>query len=367
MNLLYISNNTNNVDSGLNWSVPASVNAQQKYDNVMWIDLTLNAFQEHWGVVKAYHNIKEFGRKLSLRVLPKPFDNPDCVIFEGFYYIQHVKFAKELKKKNIPYIIVPRCSLTEQAFRNGGLINYFKKKLAHWLIFNSFIYSAACIQYLTITEKKESEKKYCLPSFIIPNGNVLPNIYKKNFSKGIKGVFIGRQYIYQKGLDLLFESIRDIHDELKRCNFTLNIYGPPRGDVKKITRLINELGINDIVVNHERGVRGEEKQKILLNSDIFILTSRFEGHPMGLIEALSYGLPVFITRGANMFDEVVNNNVGWSCETNKESIVAGLKRMIADVKNYKIKGENARSLATNYDWDILAQNFHDEVSRIIVK
>ena len=101
MNLLYISNLSNNVDAGLNWSVPASVKAQQKYDNVLWVDLTKGAYQSHWSEVDAYHNIKDFGERIHLDILPHPFKKPDCVIFEGFYYIEHVRFAKELRKNNI--------------------------------------------------------------------------------------------------------------------------------------------------------------------------------------------------------------------------------------------------------------------------
>jgi len=49
--------------------------------------------------------------------------------------------------------------------------------------------------------------------------------------------------------------------------------------------LQNVVYIND-------GIFDDEKEKKQLESDFFILTSRFEGHPMGLIEALSYGLRV---------------------------------------------------------------------------
>ena len=359
MNLLYISNCSNNVDAGLNWSVPAGVNAQQEFDNVLWVDLTKGAYQEHWGLIKAYHNINEFGKKISLQILPKPFNNPDYVIFEGFYYMEQVLLSIELIKKEVPYIIIPRGSLTSEAFHNGGILKFIKKKLAHFLIFNSYIKHAKAVQYLTLSEKKESEKHFKANSFILPNGFLTPKKSKISFSNGIRAVFIGRQDIYQKGIDLLLNSLKDLHAELKNAGFYLDIYGPPRYDYKEVSLMIKNLGIDDLVHNNERGVSGDEKQNILLNSDVFFLTSRFEGHPMGLIESLSYGLPCFITRGANMYEEVIENNTGWACETSVESIKEHLLQMILDKEKFHEYGINSKILASKYDWNVLAEKLHN--------
>ena len=367
MNLLYITNNSNNIDAGLNWSVPAGVKAQQKYDNVLWVDLTVGAFLEHWGEVEAYHNIKDFGDKISLDILPEPFNRPDCVVFESFYYMDQVVFSWELRKKNIPYIIIPRGALTADAFNNGSWLKYLKKKVAHLVFFNSFINNAVTLQYLTEKESEESHKNFSKKSYILPNGFSTPAVHKEKFSEGIRAVFIGRQDIFQKGFDFLLNSIKELHEELKKAGFTLDIYGPPRYDVKRVTEMIAELGIGDIVVNHERGISGKEKQKALLDADVFVLTSRFEGHPMSLIEALAYGLPSLITRGANMYDEVKEADAGWACETSQEGVTSALKQMIADKQRFKEISEKARKLASLYDWDELAKQFHDKLSTLLHK
>lgn len=367
MNLLYISNLSNNIDAGLNWSVPATVKAQQEYDNVLWIDLSKDAYQPHWSEVRSYHNIKDFGGKLKLNLLPVPFNSPDCVIFEGFYYIDHVLFAYELLKNNIPYIIVPRSAFTSSAFNNGGLLKRIKKQIAHAFIFDYFVSKSCAIHYLTEEEKKESQKKYHKQSFIIPNGITLPNVYKRTFSNGINGVFIGRQDIYQKGLDLLLESIREIKSELIDAGFRLDIYGPPRYDVKKVSEIIANYEIGEIVKNHEKGVRGTDKEKTLLDADVFFLTSRFEGHPMGLIEALSYGIPALITRGANMAEEVKSYNAGWACETNKDDIKASMRQMIIDKSLFSNISNNSRNLAKNYDWKTIGKRNHDVLLSLLDK
>lgn len=366
MNIVIFSKCSNNVDAGLNWSVPARIKALEKIDSVFWVDLNPNAFQSHWREVKAYHNIADFSDNFSINRLPSPFNEPDVVVFEGFYYLEHVRLGKKLKKNNIPYIIVPRSAFTVNAFKNGSVFKFLKKKIAHLLIFNKYINNAIAVQYLTEREKIESSKfksKY----IISPNGITLPKTYKKTFSKGIKAVFIGRQDINQKGLDLLLNAIRNIHDELRREGFKLVIFGPPRYDYKQVSNLIDDFGLNDIVENKETGVSGKEKEKVLLDSDLFILTSRFEGMPMGLIEALSYGLPVLVTEGTNMADEIFANQAGWCCKNSVESIQKKLQEITKNKNMFVEKGFNARNLASKYDWDKIALNFHNKMVEIIKK
>ena len=145
MNILYVSHLSTNVAAGLNWSVPAGVKAQEKIDNCLWVDL-YNKEMSHWRETKCFHQLQEYGKDLHLDLLPSPFDRPDVVVFEGFYEPKEPKFAKELRKNHIPYIIIPRGSLTHQAMNNHAK---WKKRIAHLLIFDRYVHKATAIQYLT--------------------------------------------------------------------------------------------------------------------------------------------------------------------------------------------------------------------------
>lgn len=130
MNILYIAHLSTNIAAGPNWSVPARVVAQSKYDNVMLLNTT-NVTMEHWKQVEAFHNVEEFG-ELNLQNLPIPFSSPDIVVFEGFNFLEQVKFAKELKQTGVPYIITPRGALTYEAQHNHA---WLKKRVARLLFF----------------------------------------------------------------------------------------------------------------------------------------------------------------------------------------------------------------------------------------
>lgn len=364
MKIIFVSNLSNNIDAGLNYSVPAGVKAQQEYDEVLWIDLTKNAFQKHWGEVEAYHNISQYANKLKLSNLPASFSNPDIVVFEGFYYVRHVLFALSLIKKHIPYIIVPRGSMTKEALFSGNWMKRLKKKAAYLLIFDFFINHAAAIQYLTHGEKQRSVN-YHVPFFILPNGIEVPQSNKKTFSQQINAVFIGRLDIYTKGLDLLLEALAMLKEELPKNGFRLDIYGAPRYDCEQLSYIVHRLGLEKFVFNHGKAVFGVEKEEILLNSDLFILTSRTEGHPMGLIEALAYGLPVLVTPGTNMAQEIQEADAGWITQCDIVGIQKALQIIIQERALLSRKGQNAMILANRYRWDMIAMEFHKQVELLL--
>jgi len=345
----------------MNWSVPASVAAQSQYDNVLWVEMS-NAKMQHWTQVKAYCNHKQF-KGYSLKYFPSPFDNPDVVVFEGFYFLSDVWFSKELTRKGVPYIIIPRSSFTHDAIHNHS---YWKKRLANILFFNSFVKSAEAIQFLTNNEYLTSVNSFDINNyFIIPNGINQPEIIKTEFNKEcIKAAFIGRLDINHKGLDLLIKALTDLHTQLKSEKFSLDIYGPKSFDYKSIQNLITSNGLED-VVTLKGETTGNDKRDVLLSSDLFIMTSRFEGHPMGLIEALSYGVPCLVSSGTNMKQEIENHNAGWTCESNVNSIKEALIKMLKERESFAEKSNNAISLSKDYTWDKLAFDFHVKIKDIV--
>lgn len=358
MKILYISHLNG---GGPDWSVPASVKAQSLIDDVLWINMT-DSYMEHWAQVGAYRNIREIG-KLTLSRLPEYFKNPDLVVFEGTYFIKNLLFSYILHKRNIPYIIVPRSSLTVQAQNNN---KWLKKRILNFLAFRSFIRKALAIQYLTENEFKNSSTKWNKHYFIVPNGIVLPECSKLYFNKvdKISGLFIGRIDIYQKGLDLLVKACRRVQNELRADNIVIKLYGPSRDDEKsKLQDMLIQSNVDDIIELRD-AISGKKKEEVILKSDFFIMTSRFEGHPMALIEALSYGLPCMVTQGTNMKKEICEYDAGWGCGNSIEEICSALLEVKRDKDILKEKSISARALAVKYDWNTLARAFHESIQNL---
>lgn len=361
MNILFISSLSRSLSTGPAWSVPARVVAQSKIDNVYWVNLS-DANHQHWIDTGVYHNISEF-QNPSLNALPDPFNRPDIVMFEGFYGgFKEIRFVLDCWRYNIPYIITPRGSLTSQAMHNKSR---WKKKIAHLLFYDRFVRRATAVQYLTKQEYEDSKYRFDGPHYILPNGFNTPKETKSDFSKDrIKGIFIGRIDIYHKGLDLLFDAIAEISDELRNNNFSLDIYGPKRLDYNNVIEILKNKKIDDIV-KLKGEILGEEKKNAILGSDVFFLTSRFEGHPMGLIEALAYGLPGLVTTGCNMGTEVEQYKAGWCSNITKQGISQSILKMIGDKDLINEYSKNAISLASIYRWDTLAYALHKIIEKLI--
>ena len=101
---------------------------------------------------------------------------------------------------------------------------------------------------------------------------------------------------------------------------------------------------------------GKEKEEVLLNTDIFIQTSRHEGMPLGILEALSYGIPCLATEGTNLGTIIENNNAGWYANNSIESIANKIEETIKDKQKLRKKGKNAIKLIKNdFSWSIISQ------------
>ncbi|MDW0110674.1 glycosyltransferase [Sporosarcina aquimarina] len=363
MKIVYISSLSGNPSHGPTYSVPAQIESQSKLDDVFWYNFSsrfpLKAERNY-----ICHTSEDYTAK-SVLDFPESFQRPELVIFQGFYFQCYLKIAQDLKKRNIPYLIIPRSSLTKEGQQKKPM----KKRLANQLFFNSFARDALAIQYLTEEEYRASGDSWNIKAIVIPNG-----IHQKAVTKdwdaangSLKGVFIGRLDIYQKGLDLLIEACAAVKKEMMEHNCSIDIYGPDdNGSKNVIQELIVKHGLEDCIQLHE-GIFGKEKEDVLLNSDFFLLTSRFEGHPMGLIEAFSYGVPCVITPGANMEEEVERTNAGLTAQSSVESIANALKRLMEQKKHLPRMSENARTLSDAYNWNSLAEKSAESFENLTAK
>lgn len=362
MNILFISKLTGKLWAGPNTSVPAQVLAQSKIDNVMWVNLNHVCLPGWRRKEYQFLNIDD-KENPTLKDLPFPFNKPDYIVFQQVYSFRpNDRMLRSVIKSGIPYSIVPRSSLTLIAQQKHSL----KKKIANFLFYNEFIRKAKAIQYLTEWEKTESEKCFHQNSYVIPNGTQLIENYNKSYEdKRIKIVYIGRLEIYQKGLDNLISAISAIKDDLRSANVYFELFGPDRdSSVEILKSSIKHNKIEDLV-SLKNQVFGKEKERILSSADVFIMTSRFEGMPMGLIEALSYGLPSIVTEGTYLMEEIESFDAGWGAGTSVNDIKEALLKLVSESKLLPTKSANAKNLAKKYSWENLACILHNKIKENI--
>ncbi len=359
MNILYLSHLDGAFYAGPTYSVPKQIEAQSRIDHVFWYNAT-NTGRDEWKSLAFYHNLEEYPKK-TIKDLPAPFCHPDVVIVESFYNMTGTKLLMELLRNNIPYIIIPRGELTKRAQNRKKL----KKKIANLLVSKRFAKKAFAIHYLTAQEYSDSGDSWNNNHIIIPNGIDVPIEIKNKFCEnGIQCLSIGRIEPYHKGLDLVIEACHRIRDDLIKANCKIDIYGPDTAHlVDKLKEQVRSYKLDDIIAFHD-GIFGEEKKRVLLQSDVFLILSRFEGHPMALLEAMSYGLPCLVSTGSNMREEVEKYNAGWTADCSVEDIGNALLQMLHDAGQFQARGEHAHSLSQSYSWSNIAQHSHREYLKV---
>lgn len=85
------------------------------------------------------------------------------------------------------------------------------------------------------------------------------------------------------------------------------------GDIEQINTLFEEKGVSQNV-EFPGWVRGESKDQLLRESDIFFLPSYNEGMPMAILDAMGYGLPIISTNVGGIPQIVQQDKNGYTFE-----------------------------------------------------
>ena len=118
--------------------------------------------------------------------------------------------------------------------------------------------------------------------------------------------FLGRYEMQHKGLDLLVSGFAAFVHAGGKGRLELVGTGPQLAD---ITALARDLGVADrIAVDGPRF--GPDKLATLATWDYFVMPSRFEGVPIGAIEAGLLGLPLIVSAGTGLKKQVSEARAG---------------------------------------------------------
>ncbi|MGI6713435.1 MAG: glycosyltransferase [Bacillota bacterium] len=356
--ILYYAKLSMSRTSGVSVVVPQHLKAQTPYANIGFINL--DAICPY--IDKAIYQFDyKSNRTGDYSKLPVPFNKPDLVVFEDpFNSLKFAFIAWRLRKDRIPYLIVPHGCFKFTALRRHRL----KKIIALNTVLRSFIHGAEAIQFLT--EQERDNSKYNKFSIIVPNGIDTPPFYRKKSAHIKNIIFIGRKDIYLKGIDKLIEASSLAAEHLRKQNVHIYLYGPDwLGSFAKINELIWKYKVSDIIFNMD-GVFDNEKENVLRQGQVFILTSRSEGLPVALLEAFAHGLPAIVTPGTNMAKEVEQFHCGWVTDFDAVKISEKLIHVVNNPNEVYIYSQNSwQFVKQHYNWNNIAKNTVEQYMTLI--
>ena len=283
-------------------------------------------------------------------------DQPDIVLLSSAWAMYGITVGSYCRKNNIPYIVYAHGSHDTYRMSKGSL-----KKKIFWSLFDKKLYRCAdALVALTENEKKHYLEHHMNDYIdVIPNGVSLEEKDSGNSSMlagEVSELLAGRKYVLflgriepVKGIDLLVEAMASVEE---MDEYLLVIAGPDEdGYLGVIKEIILRKQIEDKVIFTGR-VAGEVKSELYRNASVFALTSRGEGLPMAVLEAMAYAKPVLITRQCNV-PEVEEYEAGVIVEPEVDSIVNGFVYLMSS--DTVLMGESGKKLVDEkFTWSQVA-------------
>jgi len=262
-------------------------------------------------------------------------DAPDLYHGHGLWDLVVNRMARFARKSNKPYIISPRGMLDVWSLNHKK----WKKKLALSLYQRKDLRYAAVIHATSVTEAQNIRKAgFTNPIAVIPNGVELIELEEKAKNKDCKTLLFLSRLVKNKGIEELLQAWSVVNNDL----WQLKIVGEGKEEYTRYLKQVSEqLGLRNVFF--EGGIYGAEKNKILAESDLFVLPTYTENFGVAIAEALAAGIPVITTTGAP-WEELNERNAGWHIELNHDNLVAALRHALSETVSLETMGKNGRLL-----------------------
>lgn len=292
------------------------------------------------------------------------FDNyveeykPDVVIFHSHYYFEYLRLYRSLVKKNIPYFIEPHGSFGKAALQKSRI----KKWIANNILLRNFMKSAYGYIFLNEAEKNDAQFK-TNHDHIIPNGIDTGRIENAVcLQEPWCFYFIGRFDVNHKGLDYLFDALEILDKRGEKVS--VKLYGTgTEEEVKYVNHRISTL--HSVSAVNCGPIYGEDQARALEQCGIMLLTSRYEGFPMTVLEAWKYGNPCLVTPGTNVVKEIAENGLGWKTELNADDIANAISLGLSEYSQQRAEYINRCKIFVRekYDWNEIAKVSLEQLSK----
>ena len=164
----------------------------------------------------------------------------------------------------------------------------------------------------------------------------------------------------QKGFDILLDAFAQLKDNYSDWNLTILGEGSLR---QELTDQIARLGLEDFVYLPGRI---KDPAKLLGQADIFVMSSRFEGFPNALCEAMACGLPVISTDCPSGPREIIRDGIdGILVENeNPSQLRDAIESLMVDASKRHSLGARALEIADRFSLESIMHQWEQMLSRL---
>lgn len=267
----------------------------------------------------------------------------------------------------IPVVLSPRGMLTSYTFGNR---NSFSKRIIHKLM------GETLLKYCHIHATSEQEKRDILTIVQPKSIKVIANLvnlgaevagsrYQVASSKYQESLIFNIIFLSRieekKGLELLFEALT-----LVNIPWQLTIGGIGKEEyVQSLKYKTEHLALNNRITWLGQ-VSNEHKFNLMAGHDLTVLTSYNENFANVVVESLSVGTPVLISKFVGLADYVADKNLGWVTGLNIEEIKTGIIQAYQDIEKRKeIRTTAPLQINADFNDDTLVKQYIDLYKEIL--
>ncbi len=204
-----------------------------------------------------------------------------------------------------------------------------------------------------LTPQDAADWKGYVQTYVIPNSiSFFPETYSSLDTKQV--IMVGR-YNDAKGYDYLIPAWEIVHH--RHPDWILNVYGS--GELyNDVIRWIKTKKLENTIVLHNPVDNIIEKY---LDSSICVMSSRYEGFPMALVEALTCGVPcVAFDCPFGPRNIIINGDDGLLVEyLNSQALAKGICELIENDNLRKRFGKNGRKNILRYSRENVMKKWED--------
>jgi glycosyltransferase involved in cell wall biosynthesis len=305
-------------------------------------------------------------QRLVNEIVPKY----DLVHIHMLYLFPHLAAYRAARRHDIPYIVSPHSALDPYLRRRGRL-----RKGVAWRLWQGEQLRRAAMLHFSAKEEVALAEDIApaVPRAVAPNGvrwsayQTLPSgqAFRDSHLGGFRGplvTFLGR-ITEKKGLDVLIDAFaRAVR---KAPDARLVIAGPDNEGTGPVLR----QRVRAQNIEHRTAfvgmLRGEEKLAALAATDIWVLSSRSEGFPMAVVEALATGRACLLSPAVFLAAEAESEGAAVVCPPESESLAQTILELLRDRNRRQRLGDAAREFAKRYDWDLVSAEWEAMYRRAI--
>jgi glycosyltransferase involved in cell wall biosynthesis len=296
-------------------------------------------------------------------------DKIDLLVVHGTWGKFSMRIADACRQGRIPYAVSPHNPYSPEMFRRRRAL-----KRMYWLLLERPLLQSANAIHITAPshELYLRERGIDTPAFVVPNGlerEFLDAARRNARSRPtptrdpLRLLYYGRWNIYIKGLDLLLQGLA--RARASGLPVTLQIAGKASNHQRSALRqLVASLGLHETVFLE--GFIDPLHSPHVRDADFIVVTSRFDGFALVVVEALALGTPVIVSSKVGAAEFFDSDDGVIVVKPDPASIAASFELGLSERTRMREAAVAARPLLeSEFTWGSLAQRWLREINRVI--